>query len=1770
MQSLQPGSVRDRSLMLDRSQSPNSSPSRSPERSLGSSTPTVSPQKEQESESHFLAENASPPSGTTLTPILRPAAWRPPPQSILGENTPPQSSTLLALQNMPPQSSSREVEFPLSNITNGPSCGIVKGSPTMDNLSKQLLSLTNIAKSLQKEMTALSRRSKDNATDLLSLKQVTSTRDEDIRKSLRNLLENAADQSLRLSSHEHFSGLFLDNKPHSPGSTNKRSVQLPRIPSPKSFSESIDSHYGSAHSVTDGQSQATLSILESIVRDMGTKEGQETLISRLTEISEKLSGMASASKVDELIRDVRSQMQNAVVPVDAPASIASIDQIDRAFNPSEGGPMTRRVQELINGGAGRRSSAPPERGAELLNDDLMKIIRSVKDSVAQGGGLTAEVKALVRELRGEVLGMGREIGRRLEQVAHNGVEDSVSPSKDEVSRVIDEGLEQMKDQLNHVLREHRRQSAASASSQKTAVDYQEIYNAMRAALRDNEASRGEMPDLSREDVIEAVRNAWAEYKPEVEAQQMGLQREDVLACLKEGLEDYLPGGEKAAGATREEVFEAVVEGLKHFVPPPMDTSATLSRDEIVEAVRDCLEEFEFPVAASAIGNDFRRADMVHAVKEGLQGLNLSRGSSLGTTVNDEMIMSRLREITDYMKLEFKAASEEAKENLAANGRDTEHILDVTKDGFENLRLAMESYVDRAAGASGQEHLFEALMRSLEEFKEKLSQLLEANTSHSREHLREELEGLRDVVHSSMVPHHQQSQGHNNQEVLEALQTGMNTIRQEILRPRADTGEIIDALHDGLNELRAGIERISNKPIDLTANDEVLDALKSGIESVRSDIDSLRQGGDERAVAAIGKEDKGDTHAAVVPLDVVKQGDIKNLEVLIAQLRIKVEAIAPDAERGHEGDSAKLEEMLRNVQEGIDKLSSREPQPAKAEGDDAGAAGDYASRDDVQAIETILRNTKSRLDDLIDDDQAVRKGHLDALEMLILETKESLGVMQGELDSLSRKEDVSVLESLISQISLGFDEMRDRAGREEENPEKVSKADVEAVEKAVLEVKSALEGADLAALTNKGDLTHLETVMQKTKENLDVMAEAAVTAMEERQAEIVGVGERVSDVKALLEEFQDTVRSQVEEGATGVDGLAKVLEAMSETVNKNENVGQDVKEMFEMMKTEFEDSKSVVAGAKLESDQKLQEAAETIGTRIDDKFTELIDRYAELESVLEEKIRAGEARDAETEAAILGTKAVAEELKSLIDTLGSSVTDSLERMEEASKTVFDKVEDLVTLNDSNHAEGKAEHEQTRNCFQQALLAVEGMQGEMSEYQPKILEAVKDVLLLVGEHFEHSKSSSTDIQDKIVESRAGEQAMLPAPERYDDSEVQAKLNRLAEQKYDDAGIHEKLDKLVNYNEIAREGYGRLEQLDKVHESVTRTAAEISDFLSSQTARAAHEDEEQGKILRETSAAAERKIAERDHLETLISSLRSEEDRLRNSVVQLRTEQESLIRQKTRLTGDVSSLQTAMRLRKEDLSEMEGRAERLERRIIEGVMDHSRVLLMSKGSRKGENMSRKRVKKKPTTAAAGGGEQASEQARAAPQPAVSMALSTKRNTLAGSAASGAARRIVSLSQMHSNLQSAAVKRSQSVRVPAGGPKALRKRSWGGDLAKAGLGEADKENIGVREAVEEMDEPESTGWSSGELLALIPHPGRRGGDDAPNFGRRPETDIDEKNEDDGDDDESDTGTLRRSIGGEEFSELATGSDTCSGCSGCETASDWTESALGAVKVGI
>ena len=1921
---------------------------------------------------------STPVPGPSLTPIVRPTAIRRHHQSILGENTPPQSATMQALHNMqtpsatqsptsmPPQqtpAAPREVETPLSNVTNN-STAVPKGTPNFDAaaLSNQIITLTNIATSLQKEMSALSRRSRDNATDLMSLKQVTSSRDEDIRKTLRDLIGNLNDPVKPTSSSRDpfYSGLFIDTKhnhnatspPSSLRTAGGRPFSLPRIPSPNSFATSIDRESVGSPPCSAADAPATIALLEKIIRDMGTREGQDLLVTRLTEVAEKLSGMASATKVEELMQLIKNSEPVLIPPVNSNGGGPDKPRL-RTVNFEQNGESSRSMSfdSMSRGGTVHpREAAAKAPANDLVNEDILKIIRTVKDSVSQGGGLTAEVKALVRELRGEVLGMGRELRRRLDEVVAKDEDSSSAESaaeqRNEMKRIINEGLDELKDHMDNLLREHRRQSAASAAS--NAVDYQEIYNAMRAALKDSQAGKQQPP--TRDDVVEAVREAWENYKPEIEVQQFGLERDEILSCLKEGLQSHAPRDDKPVGATREEVFRAVVEGLKHFVPPQMETPATLSRDEILDAVRECLEEFEFPVAPSALGNDLSRDDMVQAVKEGLHGFEFPMPpTSQALTIpgeSNDYIMTKLSEIIELMRREFRAVSDEAKENVAANGRDTEQVLDATKDGFEKIRHDMEVFISRVSGLSGKPDATELLLKRLEVLRDEVAHILSG-----------QIEGLRDAVNMSLVPF--TTQQNPSKQSLDSIKDGIDRIRSELQRPLPGTSEVLDAIHEGLSELHIRFEKLANKPPDLTANDEILDALKTGLDGVRSnidvvrsDIDGIRDSQNDRALAQI-------TDNAIVPapVDVLKHDDIKNLEVLVTQLGSKVEAMdaAPPPETASREDIHRIEEMINQVKEAIEGLHGEEKE-SDSNTEAESEKPDTSLKEDVEAIETILRNTKARLDDMIDGETAVRKEHIDGLETLILETRETLSSITTQMENTSRREDVTMLESLISHVAASYDEMKERADKELENPERVTRTDIEAVESVCMDVKNLvteISSSGLSGLPSKEELTTLVTDL---KDRVDALSEAQTKAMEERQAEMVDVGERVNEVKTFLTEFQDMTKSRLADGVVGMQTVGKLLDRMGETITNNATVSEDLREMFEAMKIEFEESRAGVVGVKLEADEKFQATTEALSSKIDERVDELMAKYDEFQVTLEERAKAGEVRDEETEAAVISTKAVAEELKLLIDTLGSTVTESLEKMEEASKTVFNRVEDLVTRADEKNSEDKAEHEQTRDQVKQAIAAVETLQGPVQEMQPKILEAINDILTLVGQHYDYAKTATTDIQDKIEEAKP-EPLMLPEVEKYDDAPVQEKLDRLIEGKYDDTSlqekidkllekeyddsvlqekldklmdkeyddgalhekidklmdkeyddstvqekldklmekeyddstmqekldriiadryddilvqdkldqlmdkeyddsalhekldrlmekeyddttvqekldklmdkeyddtavqekldklmdkefddttiqekldriiteryddifVQEKLDKIVDHTHAAGKAYAQLDTLDKIHGEVIKTAAGISEFLAAQTQRIADEHEDRSKTLQETTVALERKTTEKQQVEASLADLRAEEERLRQSVFGLKAEQEILTRQKTRLTADVSSLETALRLRKEELNEMEERAEGLERRILEGVMNHSRVLLMSKASKGSDAMSRKRVRVKGDEAAATGAKEKSD--RRSVKSTVNIALSSKRNLVPNPA--GASRRIVSLSQITHNVPAGGFKRSHSVKAPSGVGRAgaLRKTSWGGSLAKKKYGDLDKENVvePVKEG-EEDDDDDDDGVAphGGELVVRrrnIPLPTEsalstgstlNGGDDYEEE-EMEHLDDDDEEEDghgsgaDDDGEVSDAGTLRRSSRGTTIISSAVGTgdysdDESYDSDDYDSRSEWTESAVG------
>ena len=81
-------------------------------------------------------------------------------------------------------------------------------------------------------------------------------------------------------------GLFLDSKPHFSPPGMSKSFSLPRIPSPNSaLAASIDREISASPYSLDGA--ANIALLEKILREMGTKEGQEKVLSLLKELQDK-------------------------------------------------------------------------------------------------------------------------------------------------------------------------------------------------------------------------------------------------------------------------------------------------------------------------------------------------------------------------------------------------------------------------------------------------------------------------------------------------------------------------------------------------------------------------------------------------------------------------------------------------------------------------------------------------------------------------------------------------------------------------------------------------------------------------------------------------------------------------------------------------------------------------------------------------------------------------------------------------------------------------------------------------------------------------------------------------------------------------------------------------------------------------------------------------------------------------------------------------------------------------------------------------------------------------------------------------------------------------------------------------------------------------------------------------------------------------------------------------------------------------------------------
>jgi DNA repair exonuclease SbcCD ATPase subunit len=1258
----------------------------------------------------------------------------------------------------------------------------------------------------------------------------------------------------------------------------------------------------------------------------------------------------------------------------------------------------------------------------------------------------------------------------------------------------------------------------------------------------------------RGDMVSYIKSEFEHLHEELSSQFLpaAKDKEDIIDALNAGFE-----GMKSQVVTRGEDLdtnEEINEAMKQEFDQLKDVilgDTSHQKEEIIETLQagfDGLHSRLGESTALAGSND----EVLASIKEEFEHLRETLGGTLvrssGSADKDDII-DAVRELIDGLRSQVTSTQEDSSKGGLAS----------IHEEIEQLKESLSNTLVRSGESLDKEEILDALRTGLEEIKAGSSSI--GINEELLEAFRGELEQVRQS--NGLTRQHARA---DTEEVLEAVRLGLDDLRSHMEKKldnpeshMSATGEIIDSLNEGLESLRSDVTKIVDKPVDMTVSYEILDTLKEGIAGLREDIEKIK-GAKERSETeeqneptgneVVLAEDPDNAASREIVSESLQRNDLEKMEVMLAQLQIKVEAMdaniqnpapAPATDSApHPGSAMKddlvgIEELLKDLQAAVVTLQEREPVTASVEG--------MALKEDTDAIETLLGNVKAKIDEIVfpDPTTLVTKENLDDVELVVRTTSETIEELSKKIsEEGATKGDVAVVQVIVDDIKVILDEMKTAKPEEEEVVPKATKDDVDSLAVLVCEIKAKVEEMkipDAEELPSKADLEQLTGLLhdfrdshEKLRDSYENDVQITAGVYDDRKKEAKELMENLAEVKLVLDDVKEDIKTNLAEGAAFVD-IKESFKTLEDTMGASLNINADVKELMETVSREFERAHGAIEGLHNGQEEKSALALEKhdeakdaiiagLVEKVDDRFNTLMTKYDDAQLLADEQARVMKEKAEEQEKILESTKAMADELKLTIDTLGASITGMNDRFQEAtekmtsdSATVFGKIDETMAKLEEQKLDDKTEHSHTRDEIANVERIFNGLQDNITEYHPKFMVTLREIEALVKAHYEHSQKSKEAADEQVrtmneeARTRAQElsnhftslPALLPAPPPAIEPTPA----------YDDTQLQEKLDKIIDHTGEAEKTTAQLERLDEIHKQVMATAAEVTDFVAKQTQLITDGNEAKEREAEEVGLVLERRRAQKEQLEADIESLKLEKERVMEElkaekervmaelkeekdrtllevkeekdsllavVAALQGERENLANQKVRLTGEVSSLHTALDIRREELNYMDAKADALERRILNGIMDHSRALMIAKGGPKSPNKAKKRMSVNITD----------EASKLMPPPstaasALNMALkprpAIRRN---GPPANPASRRILSLSQISGNAPTGAqaypvngnmmnntntLKRSHSVKT-----NYLRKSSWGGRPSGA---IANKENEALSEADEA--EPES-----------------------------------------------------------------------------------------------
>jgi hypothetical protein len=1329
-----------------------------------------------------------------------------------------------------------------------------------------------------------------------------------------------------------------------------------------------------------------------------------------------------------------------------------------------------------------------------------------------------------------------------------GINAQPSVSKEEIMAAIVDGIEASTSS---------QQSALSTSVQEPSISREEILSAIAEGIQNGNSITREI-ELNQDDLMEAITSG-LNVAISTANTNVGGEMTDRLQTLFEGMKEEFKQYSAAGGRDTEQVLDAIKDGLdvvRKEIETYVVTAADLSgKDEVIDTVKE--------------GFRLLQADMERTITD-TSLLNASRGipdtpelldamekefEHLRGTITTLLLRNNATEDKDEILDAIREAADRHKND---SGDD---VVNAIKQEFETLRERMDMSVVRAEPGAEKDEIISALHEHFDNLREQTS-LRDGNDNDVVNTIKQEFESLRERMEMSVV---RAEPGAEKDEIISALREQFDILRDETSHRDGNdstlsaTSELLDALTDGVGSIRDDLKRLLEKPTEFD-NSEIVNTIKDGLADLKLEMDSLRGSNKELDDASTvrGGELMLANEPSITP-------DIDSLKVLITQLHDKVEAIETISRAAEPAEDAlkrsHLDEVLlalHEVQLAMGEMSTQQ----STENDDP------ARKQDIETIEQLLLSTKTQIDELVfpSPDLVATPEHIGALETMIREAKDSIAEFSSRVEAEApTKSEIGTLEGLIKDVWVVLDEMKSKTkDGEEDESEKLLKSDLQTVEAMIFEVKTQVDELklpDVDTLPTKTDIQELSTLVCDFREKMEASNELTAQGFDARKVEHGGLAEKIDEAKFVVGELGDELKSKLDGSTEGLTELKQLLEGLAITAESFTTV-ENIKELTDLINREFERSRGEEDAVKAEKEERdaatMVKHDETraaiiveLGTKIDEKISEVLAKYEDANVSLHSKFSETEERDLAHTESLTSTRSLTEDIKLVIGAMGDSVNETCERLSVDTKALMEQVDQSRQQMENMHNDVRSHQEQSQAENERAAAATDRVESKLLEFHPRILESVQEILTIVSQHYDHSQKSAEDFKSELSALPSNIPAMLPAlppPEsdrtlaiedtplhsKIDDilehtknnkvhevlttlldhskndqlhekldralsqasgsnDQIYEKLNELLDHATNGTGpVHEKLDALLSRLNPPESDHSvtQMTKLDEMHRDIMENSRRMNEMFAAQSALIAEDTERKRREAEEAAVALERRVSQREQVEAELVGLHEEKDSMLNMIHRLKAEKEDMIKQNNKLSKDLSGLETALEIRHEEMRQMEDRADGLEKRILEGVLDHARTVLLGRSnSVQAMNLKRNRSTRStrssrtgarsPSMASTASTAKEPKDSRSLLGNGVGMALKRMPTSLqAGTGAVqpniGKERRILSLSHVTGNRgvdRQASVKsgitnlkRSHSVKS-----NSLRKSSWAGPTSVA-----DKENVPFHEEDEIASEAE------------------------------------------------------------------------------------------------